>query len=259
MRLSLGRGAAVGIGMIAGAAFLAGCGGSTVGNSSTAHIRSIDAATGAGTADILINGAATYGDQTYFTSDNNTPASPYQYIGPQNGVSLTYNLPNKTLPDSATPLTNTGNVSTGNYYTTVLLGTLSANYSGTPADPRVLQTILLPSRSGGASGVATVRIVDAAPDAGFNAITYAAGSVDVIIGTAPAANTFSSVAYATSSSYQAVTPGSSLPVTVTLVGAASGTPPLATGTINLSAGQVYTLFVAEPTTTPTYEVQLVTD
>lgn len=244
---------------------LSGCGGgsSAVGNTSSAHIRSLDAAVNNNKADILINGGATYGDQTFFGGANNTVASPYEYIGSQNSASFSYLLPYQALPSSATPITNTGSISTDNYYTAVLIGSFTANYAATPADPRILQTILLPPRASANGSQATLRVLNAAPDLGFSTQTVngttsdTTGSLNISIATSPV-TTISTVNYGTASGYVTLPPGT-YPVTVTLIGTGS-TVPTTTTSITVRANTVYTLVVAEPSASPAaYDLKLLSE
>ena len=238
-------------------------------------IRSVNAGVNDGTCNIVVNSASVYGDQSYFQSANNQVASPYEYIGSQNGVSLSY-ISSQTLPNGAVSTTNYGNVSTGDYYTAALIGTLNANYGNDPNtspqfadDPRILKVILLPPRGSAAGGQAAIRILNAAPDLGFSQLPtasgqpyqFATGTVNVTVGASPAA-TFSGVNYGSTSDYQNVSPGSNLTVTVTLNGANSTTMPVptATTTISPSANTVYTLVLAENNTSPpTYDLKLLSE
>ena len=129
---------------------------------------------------------------------------------------------------------------------------------------------MLPAQQAGSTaGQATVRVLNAAPDAGFStqmagsAITgYTTGAINVTIGTPPAA-TFSGVGYATASPYQTLAPGSNLTVTASLVGGGQ----LATGTFTLNGGTSYTLVLAEktppssgpPATPAVYELHLLSE
>ena len=263
MRLHFRRSAAA-LMAIGAAALLAGCGGSSVGNTATARIRVVDTSPNAGTANILINGASAYGDMTYFTTAGNAsqPASPYLYIGPQTGVPFTYTT-SQSLPSGASASTNNYDLSQDQYYTAFLIGRYDT-YSSSPSDPRFLQVVVPAPRASANSSLATLRVLNAAPDAGFttptvnNVATPTAGSVNVSVG-APATS-FNGVTYATASSYQTLAPGSNISVTVTLPGGGSVT----TGTINLSAGTVYTLVVAENAipngvTPATYELRLLSE
>ena len=258
--------AAAALSLLTVSILLTGCGGGgAIGNTSTARLRSLDAAVNPGnTADILVNGAANYGDQTYFGAANNLIASPYNYIGPQNGVALSYYLPNQTLPSGAAASSNTGNITTDNYYTAVLIGSYSANYAATPTDPRVLQTVLLPPRSAPTANSATLRVMNAAPDIGFSSVlngttsSYTIGSVTIAIGS-PAVTTFSSITYGTVSLYQTLPPGT-YPVTVTQLGSGGGPVTTTTTSITVAGNTVYTLYLTEPTASPlTYDLKLLPD
>ncbi len=230
---------------------LTGCGGTGGGNNSTAHIRTVDAAPNTGTSNIIVNGEAPAGDQQYFqyAGQSSQSASPYYYIKPQDGVSLTYTT-NTGLASGASPGTNNVNLSDGQSYTAFLIGRPDT-YNSSPSDPRFLQVVVPAQRAGGTGGQATLRVLDAAPDAGFTTTTtttagvtttvYNAGAITVNVGSGASAVTFSSVGYATASNYQTL-PTGSVPVTVSVGGTT-----IETGSVSLSSNSVYTLVIAEPT------------
>lgn len=267
MRLHFGRGVIVGTILIAGSVLLAGCGGSGVGNTSTARLRAVDASPNAGTADIIANSGLIYGDLSYFSVSGNSgqEATPYQYVGPQNNVSFTYNYTKVPVANTAT--TSTFSLSQDQYYTAFLIGRSdiaapAVTVPVTPPDPRYLQVVVPAPRASTSAGLATLRVLNAAPDAGFTpGVAPAAstvGSVNVAVG-APA-TAFDGVAYATASAFQSVTPGNSVNVTVTLPGGAAVT----SGTISLNANTVYTLVVVEKTVPvgaapPAYELRLLSE
>ena len=242
----------------AGATLLGGCGGSGggVGNTSTARIRVVDAAylTNGDSAQIVINGGSVDGNTKYFDSGSSTngsvAASPYLFVQPQNGASFTYTINNNNTSET----TNNVNINQGQHYTAFLVG--REDISG---DLRNLQLILPAQQAGSTSGQATLRVLNAAPDAGYTpAVAPAAampGSITVTVGP----STFGPTTYATASNYQTLTPGSNLPVTVTLSGVGGTT--IKTGTISVSAGTTYTLVVAEPTVTPApaYDLRLLSE
>ena len=261
MRLIFSRGAAALTTFAAGATLLAGCGGSGgggVGDTSTARIRVVDAAylTNGDNAQIVINGGSVDGNTTYFdsgsSSNGSAAASPYLYVQNQNGASFTYTINN----NSSSETTNNYNINSGNYYTAYLIG--REDISG---DLRNLQLVLPAQQNGSTSGQATLRVLNAAPDAGFTpaagAVSATPGAITVAVGP----TTFSSVTYATASSYQTLAPGSNLAVTVTLPGPGGTTTTIKTGTISVSAGTVYTLVVAEPTVNPApaYDLRLLSE
>ena len=239
-----------------GATLLAGCGGGGVGNTSTARIRAVDAAylTNGDTAQIVINGGSVDGDTKYFDSGSSTngsvAASPYLYVQNQNGASFTYTINNNNTSET----TNNYDISSGQRYTAFLIGREDIT-----TDLRNLQLVLPAQQAGSTSGQATLRVLNAAPDAGFTpAVAPAAaapGSITVTVG----ATTFAPTTYATASSYQTLPPGSSLPVTVALSGVGGTT--IKTGTISVSAGTTYTLVVAEPSVIPApgYDLRLLSE
>ena len=266
MPSSIRRRAALTAALLAGPLALSGCGGSSSG-SSTAHIRSVDAAPNTGTSNIIINGEAPAGDQQYFaySGTSSQPASPYYYIQPQNGTSFTY-IAGVGLASGSSAGTNNFNVNSDQYYTAFLIGRPDTYNSSCP-DPRFLQVVLAGPRAGGTSGQATLRVLNAAPDAGFTTTTvngavtaYHPGSLTVTIGSGAGAVPFSGVGYATASNYQTLPTGTNVPVTVAVTGGAT----IETGTVNLSGNSVSTLVVAEPTvpngaTAAAYDLHLLSD
>jgi hypothetical protein len=251
MLLTSRRRAVLTLTLISGPFLLAGCGGSGSGSgSSTAHIRAVDAAPNTGTSNIIVNGEAPAGDQEYFQYNNSASqeASPYYYIQPQNGVSFTYTAGVGLASGSSTGTTN-ADISDNQYYTAFLIGRPDT-YNSSPSDPRFLQVVVPAQRAGGVSGQGTLRILNAAPDAGFTTTpatgtitAYNAGSITVTVGSGSNIATFSSVGYGTASNYQTQPTGSNIPVTVAITGGAT----IETGTISLSGNSVYTLIIAEPT------------
>ena len=258
MRLIFSRSIVAWATLGAGAILLAGCGGSSsgVGNTSTARIRVVDAAylTSGDSAQLVINGGSVDGNTKYFASGSSSsnpapPASPYLYVQPQNGASFTYTINNS----STSGTTNNSNISQGNYYTAFLIGREDIT-----TDLRHLQLVLPAQQAGSSSGQATLRVLNAAPDAGFTAAVAPAaalpGSLTVTVGP----TTFAPTPYATASSYQTLAPGT-LNVTVATTGPGGAT--VKTGTITVNAGTVYTLVVAEPTVTPApaYDLRLLSE
>ena len=268
---------------LTGTTLLAGCGGGGgggLGDTSTGRIRVVDTAylTGGDSAQLVINGGSVDGYTHYFSSGSNSSsaASPYLYIQPQNGVSFTYTINTNTN----TGATNNYDVSQGQYYTAFLIGREDITATG-PTDPRYLQTILPSQQAGSTSGQATLRVLNAAPDAGFStqtsagAITgYTTGVLNVQLSPTGAgqAATFNGVDYPTTtnsytaSSYQTLAPGT-YTVGVTLAAPGTGGITTTPATFTLSAGTVYTLVVAEkvvppsttPPTQPTCELHLISE
>ena len=105
---------------------------------------------------------------------------------------------------------------------------------------------------------AAVRLVDAAPDLGYLATANSPGNVTVTLtpqGSATAAATYASIGYGTASDYQTL-PAGNYTVSVSSLGSVT---PTATTTVTVSSGTVYTLFVTEPNTNPSYDLQLVSE
>jgi hypothetical protein len=254
--------------LLSGPVLLAGCGGSGSGSgSSTSHIRTVDAAPNTGTSNIIVNGEAPAGDQQYFQYNNSASqeASPYYYIQPQNGVSFTYTAGVSLASGSQTGTTN-ADISANQYYTAFLIGRPDI-YNSSPYDPRFMEVVVPAQRANGVSGQGTLRILNAAPDAGFTTTpatgtitAYNRGAITVTIGSGSNVATFSSITYQNASDYQTLPTGSNIPVTVAITGGAT----IETGTISLSGNSVYTLVIAEPTvpngSTPAgYDMHLISE
>ena len=255
---------------------VAGCGSSS--SDSTARIRSADYAVNGNTANVTVNTAINGGDL------NQGQSTPYNFIGDGDsdfGFVTTATLPADigtigVSPNSRLPLSN------GSFYTAYLIG--RADVRG-KLDKRFLQTVVTGDRSAAAaytgtvkytsppSGQASVRVLNAAPDAGFTA-PNTLGAVDVLINGSVA---YSAVAYpplllatgTTDSGTLSYAPAA-VPVTPYLA-VASGTlsvqvnvagtstvlvPPT---NLSVSGGSVYTLIVSETDITPTYTVTLEND
>ena len=254
---------------------VAGCGSSS--SDPQARIRSADFAVNAATANLTVNAFPT-GDT------NQAEVSGYIFIGgvPADfGYSTTATLPTDIATVGAPPLSRL-QLNTGSYYTGYVIG--RSDVEG-KQDQRFLQTVVTGDRAAAAaytgsvpytpppSGQANLRILNAAPDAGFTA-PNTAGAVDVLIngkvayagvayppllksvGTVNAA----SVAYAPAAvpvtPYQAV-PSGTLSVQVNVAGTSTVIVPPTT--ISASSGSVYTLVVTETDITPAYGVTLVSD
>lgn len=262
-------------GILAGI-LIAGCGGGS--SSTTARIRSVNLSPNGGTVGVLVNGAVNGGDLNF------SEASPYNFIG-QGTPSFSYALsPALTLPFTAPP-TPTLFLRNGSFYTEYLIGRIDITSAD---DPRFTQSVVTGDQGaaaayslGGAypappSGQANLRILNAAPDAGFVAPSTA-GAVDVLINGQVAFAKVAYPAYPVSTGttvvisgttiptapavtpvtpYQAV-PGGTLSVQVNV----AGTNTVLVGPLNisLSGGQAYTLAVVEPTLDPTYGLYTSTD
>lgn len=259
-----------------GSLAVAGCGSSS--SDSTARIRSADYAVNGRTANVTVNTAINGGDLTQGQS------TPYNFIGDglsDFGFVTTATLPPDigtigTAPNSRLQLNN------GSFYSAYLIG--RADVRG-KLDQRFLQTVVTGDRSSAAayngtvkyaappSGQANVRVLNAAPDAGFTA-PNTVGAVDVLINGKVA---YSAVAYpplllATGNAnagtvayapavvpvtpYQAVASGT-ISVQVNVAGTATVIVPPTN--LSVSSGSVYTLIVSETDITPAYTVTLEND
>ena len=220
---------------------LTGCGGSS--SSNTAHIRSVDAATNAGTANIVINGGSSTADQTYFS------VGGYEYIQGGKSSSFTFTTSVSLINNAILP-SNSYNLSDGTYYSAYLIGRSDVPVASTSdttivTDPRFLQVIVASDSHDTPSGQVSVRVVHAAPDA---------GNVDVYIN---GIKTLTSVPYATISSFSNVASG-----TVTVQVNKTGTSTALIGPKTFSSvpsGHALTLLATEPSTTPTYDIQSILD
>ena len=244
------------------AALSAGCGSSS--NSATAHVRVRAFSPNAGTAGVLVGGEA--GQGAVGGDLNFGEGSAYQYIG--EGVAYFYFSTTASVPANiTTPPRQTLQLNNGSYYSAYLIG--RSDVLGV-ADPRFLQTVVTGDRGAAGnyssgtpysdppSGQANVRVLNAAPDAGFTA-PRTAGAVDVLVNGRVA---FAGVAYPKlptgtnsvtaappATAYQAL-PGGTLSVQVNVAGTSTVLVPATS--ISVSGGQAYTLVVTEPTITPTY-------
>ncbi len=253
-----------------------GCGSSS--SDSTARIRSADYAVNGNTANVTVNTAINGGDLSKGQS------TPYNFIG--NGLSDFGFVTTATLPaDIATigsPPNSRLQLSNGSFYSAYLIG--RADVRG-KLDQRFLQTVVTGDRSAAAiysgsvaytappSGQANVRVLNAAPDAGFTA-PNTVGAVDVLINgkvaysavayppllIATGTATSGTVAYAPAAvpvtPYQAV-PSGTISVQVNVAGTSTVIVPPTP--LSVSSGSVYTLIVSETDITPTYTVTLEND
>ena len=258
-----------------GAMTAAGCGSSS--SDSTARIRSADYAVNGNTANVTVNTAINGGDLDQGQS------TPYNFIG--DGESDFGFVTTATLPaDIATigsPPNSRLQLNNGSFYSAYLIG--RADVRG-KLDKRFLQTVVTGDRSAAAytgtvkytsppSGQANLRVLDAAPDAGFTA-PNTTGAIDVLIN---GKLTYSAVAYpslliATGTTdtgtiayapaavpvtpYQPVISGT-ISVQVNVAGTSTVIVPPTN--LSVSGGSVYTLIVSETDITPVYTVSLEND
>ena len=280
MHLPRRRGIAAPVLLIIGgvtAALSVGCGSSS--SSPTARIRGADFSVNGSTTGVLVNFTAVGGDLTFGQT------SGYNYVG--QGVSTFTFTSSTSLPTTTVAGTTTSAViapnpqlqlNNGSYYSAYLIGRVDVlPLSTARADPRFLQTIVTGDKGAAAnyqatdsgtvtavyadppSGLANIRILNAAPDA---------GSVDVLIGGKAA---FAAVAYpplplglaganvpaATPATPYSPQPSGTLSVQVNAAGTSTVLVPPTS--ISVSSGQSYTLLVTEPTIAPTYSLSTEND
>jgi len=254
---------------------VAGCGSS--GSDSQAQIRYANFAVNGATANVTANGAAG-GDL------NQGEVSGYSFLGgvPVNfGYTTTAKLPADIGTIGVSPQARL-QFNVGSFYTGYLIG--RSDVRGR-LDQRFLQTVATGNRGAAAaytaaapyaappSGQANLRILNAAPDAGFTA-PNTTGAVDVLIngkvayagvayppllravGTATSAGVAYAPAAVPVTPYQAV-PSGTLSVQVNLAGTSTVLVPPTS--VPVTSGNVYTLVVLETNVTPAYGVLLVND
>ena len=220
--------------ILGGIALVSGCGGGGSGNSNNAQIRTIDASANGGTATISVNGTQLSNKQGYFgvTSYQGQAAGP---------ASVTFSL-NASSSTTYPPLTQ--NFLANDYYSLILVGRSDVT---APTDPRYPAIIAIQEAFNASyTSEAAVRLVYAAPDA---------GPVDVLMNGSVVA---SGAAYKSVSGLFSQSSGN---VTIQVNQSGTGTVLVPSQTLTLSAGQVYTLFVVEPTVsaTPGYSIQEIDD
>ena len=254
----------------------AGCGSSS--SDPQARIRSADFAVNGKVANVTVNTGINGGDL------NQGESTSYNFIN-QGSSDFAYVTTATLLPSLATvgvPAAARLQLNNGSYYTGYLIGRSDVNGK---LDNRFLQTVVTGNRDAAAvytaaapytappSGQANLRVLNAAPDAGFTA-PNTAGAVDVLINGKVA---YSAVAYpplliATTAKdsqgvfyapaavpvtpYQAV-PSGTISVQVNVAGTSTVLVPPTD--LSVSGGSVYTLVVGEVDITPTYKLSLVND
>ena len=254
----------------------AGCGSSS--SDPQAHIRSADFAVNANTANVTVNTSPNGGDLDQGQS------TPYNFIG---GVLSDFGfVTTATLPADigtiGSPPNSRLQLDINSYYTAYLIG--RADVRG-KLDKRFLQAVVTGDRGAAAvysgsvkytappSGQANLRVLNAAPDAGFTA-PNTVGAVDVLIngkvaysavaypplllatGTADSGSISYAPAAVPVTPYQPVASGT-ISVQVNVAGTSTVIVPPTN--LSLSSGSVYTLIVSETNITPTYTVRLEND
>lgn len=229
---------------------LTGCGG--VGNTSAARMRAVDAATNAGTVNLLVNSSASYGDQTNFS------ASAYYYIS--SGTSAFSALADTQNPTTQTATVSNHSLDTNQFYSAFLVG--RADIPTT--DHRFLQVRVTSDQKPSSipSGQSEIRVIDAAPDA---------GTVDVLVNGAVPNASFGALSFSAPTQpfllapYVPVAAGS---LKIAVNASATSTAVIPATEVSVAAGRVYTLIVTEPVggvaaiaTTPatqsTYSLQII--
>lgn len=207
---------------------LAGCGG--VGDTSSTRIRAVDAATNAGTANLLVNSSASYGDQTNFS------ASSYYYLS--SGTSSFSGLANTQSSTPQTATVSGHNLATNQYYTAFLVG--RADVAAT--DKRFLQVHVTSDQKPSSipSGQAAIRVVDAAPDA---------GDVDVLVNGAIPDSALKALSFSGPTEPFLLAPyipvkAGTLNIAVNATGTSTAIVPATN--VAVSAGKSYTFIIDEP-------------
>ena len=266
MRSQQQRGAVIALAAIAGVLISAGCGSSS--NTDSAHIRAVNVAMNAGNAAVTVNGGAIDGNLAFGQVSN------YNYIGESSSL---FGFTTSVTPPTPTtlPIGPTLKLNNGSFYTSYLIGRADIDVKTT--DPRFLQSVVTGDRGAAAnytlslpytpppSDSANIRILNAAPDAGpvdvliNGKIAYAAVTYPVfpkVPITIPASTIAPAVNPVTA--YLAVS-ASAPTIQVNLAGTATVLVPATS--IAVSAGNVYTVLITEPTIAPTitYGLQTVPD
>ena len=248
------------------AVVLAGCG--SVGNTDSARIRAVDAATDSGTVNVLVNGSASYGDQTYFMASN------YFYLSTG---SSSFSAIVNTQTTSASARFTKHSLSSGRFYTAYLVGRPTAPTPAAPLanDSRYSEVLVTDdTKPALTSGQAAVRIIDAAPDAGgVDVLVNGSTQAPSVVGlTFPKAGT---VLVGTTSTPDDPFVGTYVPVTagtlsVKVNATGTSTALIPATNVSVQAGRGYTLLVTEPTsgtavtgttggTPPSYVLQTTTE
>lgn len=217
--------------LVLGVLALGGCSSNSP-NGNLAHIRTIDAVPNGGTATIFINEGTANGSQTFFQ------ASPYLYIASGiAGFQFTLSAVTTTTFTAANETITNGAV-----YSVVATGRADVTDE---IDARYPRLLFLQDDTGSVpGGSAALRLVNVAPDS---------PDVDLLVGGATKA---SSVSYLHNSGYVAV-PAGAQSIQINQTGGSALAGPQ---TVNLSAGQHYTVYFVEPNvTTPTYGIELLSD
>ena len=258
MRVNRGQAA---LALLCVTGLIAGCGGSSS-SSSVSHIRTLNATTNGDYLTVLVNGAATFGQQIL------TGVAPsYLYINPGTST-FSYatfvdgGATTSNLPLNVNAYNTTATINSGVYYTAYAIGRpdLVTAITSLPLPYGAMQTVVYPdTHSTPASGSVNVRFLNAAPDAnGTGAVDFA------IDGTKVADNVGFGNMNTTTASFITTTQG---PHTILVFKA--GTLNLISATnLNLTFAnqKSETLILQEPTAAPipapatfTYRIQQIED
>lgn len=254
MRVNRGQAA---LALLCVTGLIAGCGGSSS-SSSVSHIRTLNATTNGDYVTVLVNGAATFGQQIL------TGVAPaYLFINPGTST-FSYatfvdaGATTSNLPTNVNAYNTTATINSGVFYTAYAIGRpdLVTTITSLPLPYGAMQTVVYPdTHNTPASGSVNVRFLDAAPDAnGTGAVDF---SID---GTKVATN----VSFGQITSFITSTQGSHI-ILVTK----AGTLNLISATnLNLTFAnqKSETLILQEPTAAPipapttfTYQLQQIED
>jgi hypothetical protein len=201
---------------------LTGCSGSNQNASSNARIRGIDMCPNGGVATLFVNSGTLEGQISF------EQVTPFLYL---KGGLATFTFTLSATPTSAYGLISAP-LNSGDDYSSIVIGR-----SDVPlVDPRHPQVIVSQDvQSAPPSGMASLRIIHAAPDQ---------GNIDVALNGSVVAT---SVQYGVPTTYANVSAGSDT-FSFYATGTKSTVAPSAT--YSLSAGKIYTVYLAEPTVSP---------
>ena len=222
------------IALLAGTGVLTGCGGGGGSTDNGALIRAVDASTNGGQANVYLNGSNYFGSQNFFGNsfylNLNSGSDPFTFtLGAESGAN--YLGVSQTL-------------SSGSYYSVIVLGRADITSAADPRYPRL--KVVNDDPTAPPSGQTRVRVILAAPDA---------PGVDVLIdGQVAVAN----ASYGSVGSYLDLAGGSH---SVQINQAGTSTVLVPAQTISPATGLVYSLYVLETAVapTPTYTVELLGD
>ena len=217
-------------------ALVSGCSGSQT-PKANAQIRAIDAATNGQTTTVIINQSEAFGEQQisspvsgYLYVQTNTPSTFSYTSGTPKASDLTYT---SDLPTGVVAPVTTQTLTTGALYTEYLVGRPDQVVASGAQPASAMQVLVYPDVARSAStGHTTVRVLDAAPNA---------GNVDVLINGARVAT---NVPFASLSSIVAANSGS---VTVQVNATGTSTVLVPSTPLTFADTAVETIIVTEPT------------